>query len=54
MDFYGGTYVVFALAILEITGIAWIYGKTAKIAHKKKLIKLSFQISSFRITEFLR
>ncbi|XP_059223695.1 sodium-dependent nutrient amino acid transporter 1 isoform X2 [Stomoxys calcitrans] len=26
VDFYGGTYVVFALAILEIVGIIWIYG----------------------------
>lgn len=26
VDFYGGTYVVFALAILEIVGIVWIYG----------------------------
>ncbi|XP_073829599.1 sodium-dependent nutrient amino acid transporter 1-like [Musca autumnalis] len=26
VDFYGGTYVIFALAILEIVGIIWIYG----------------------------
>ncbi|XP_037954738.1 sodium-dependent nutrient amino acid transporter 1 [Teleopsis dalmanni] len=26
VDFYGGTYVVFVLAILEMVGIAWIYG----------------------------
>ncbi|XP_058975221.1 sodium-dependent nutrient amino acid transporter 1 [Musca domestica] len=26
VDFYGGTYVIFALAILEIVGIVWIYG----------------------------
>nr|B4JMC1.2 RecName: Full=Sodium-dependent nutrient amino acid transporter 1 [Drosophila grimshawi] len=26
VDFYGGTYVVFILAIFELVGIAWIYG----------------------------
>lgn len=26
VDFFGGTYVVFALAIFEMIGIAWIYG----------------------------
>lgn len=28
VDFYGGTYVVFILAIFELAGIVWIYGKT--------------------------
>lgn len=27
VDFYGGTYVVFLLAIFELVGIVWIYGK---------------------------
>ncbi|XP_037818800.1 sodium-dependent nutrient amino acid transporter 1-like [Lucilia sericata] len=26
VDFYGGTYVIFALAIFEIVGVIWIYG----------------------------
>ncbi|XP_075156660.1 sodium-dependent nutrient amino acid transporter 1-like isoform X2 [Haematobia irritans] len=26
VDFYGGTYVIFVIAILEIIGIIWIYG----------------------------
>ncbi|KAI8120401.1 Sodium-dependent nutrient amino acid transporter 1 [Lucilia cuprina] len=28
VDFYGGTYVIFALAIFEIVGVIWIYGFT--------------------------
>jgi len=27
VDFYGGTYVVFILAIFELAGIVWVYGE---------------------------
>lgn len=26
VDYFGGTFLIFALAILEVTGIFWIYG----------------------------
>lgn len=27
VDYYGSTFVIFGLAVFEITGISWIYGQ---------------------------